>query len=98
MTELETFESIVQDDPELFIYEDGTADFEVIDEQDIDTRRWYTTVQVIVRAPSGKLYAFTWGRGLTECQENDTDVYGAYEVEKRVRTVEVTEYVKAGKA
>lgn len=45
----------------------------IVQEQQLDTRRWVSVHEVIFRAPDdGKLYAVAYQQGLTESQD-DTD-------------------------
>jgi hypothetical protein len=68
-------------------------DFETIEEQEGEGRRWSSTDTVIVKhIPTGKFYSVYWERGLTEMQENYFEAQEAKEVNKVTKTVEVTSY------
>jgi hypothetical protein len=56
--------------------------------------RWYEYIQVVTQGPSGQLYGWEYGQGLTEVQEND---FYSIEPPVKLRAIEkvitVTEYV-----
>lgn len=46
------------------------AGFETVHVEEGDEGRWQRTMHVVTRGPSGKHYAWTWSRGLTESQDS----------------------------
>ena len=67
--------------------------FSIVDTQlDNELHRWTRTVNTIFEV-KGRLFALEWEQGLTE--DCDDEFYNQpYEVEKKEKTVVVTEYVK----
>ena len=60
-----------------------------IDEEDLGSGRWTEVVRTIVKRDSdGKLFAFTWQRGLTEYQEHEFYDCKLVEVERKTKTIE----------
>jgi hypothetical protein len=54
----------------------GSDDVEILQDEQIETRRWYSVHEVVFRAPDdGKTWAVTYEQGLTEHQE-DHDLWG----------------------
>ncbi len=71
---------------------DIDADVEMITQDEGEHHRWTQDVSTIFKFED-KYYCLDWDRGLTECQENS--FYNQpYEVEKEVKTIEVTNWKK----
>lgn len=70
-----------------------TEEYTQVWEEDLGSGRWTEVVRTIVKRDSdGKLFAFTWQRGLTEYQENE--FYGCELVEVEVKTKTVEYYAE----
>lgn len=71
---------------------DIEADVEMVTQEEGDQHRWTQDVSTIFKFED-KFYCLDWDRGLTECQENSF-YYQPYQVEKEVKTVEITTWKK----
>jgi hypothetical protein len=47
------------------------AGFVTVSEEEGDESRWQRWMHMVTRGPSGKHYAWTWRRGLTESQDSE---------------------------
>ena len=68
------------------------ANVEMVTQEEGDQHRWTQDVSTIFKFEN-KYYCLNWDRGLTECQEN-TFYYQPYQVEKEVKTIEITTWKK----
>ena len=68
------------------------ADVEMVTQEEGDQHRWTQDVSTIFKFEN-KYYCLNWDRGLTECQEN-AFYYQPYQVEKEVKTIEITAWKK----
>ncbi|AMT71949.1 hypothetical protein [Mycobacteroides immunogenum] len=97
MTEIDQLVAIIEDSGDEIRHGeiDGFVHVATIRHED---RRWSYTSEEIVRAPSGRLYAFLNENGLTERQDDgygpEFHDYTVYEVEAVTEFVERTRYVK----
>ena len=71
---------------------DVDADVEMITQEEGEQHRWTQDVSTIFEF-EGKYYSLDWDRGLTEFQENGFYTQ-PYQVEKEVKTIEVTNWKK----
>ncbi|SKU46684.1 Uncharacterised protein [Mycobacteroides abscessus subsp. abscessus] len=98
MAEIDDLKEILTEDSWALSYKGAECDgFEVVHVKQGEDRRWSRTNLVVVRAPSGKHYAYDYEQGLTEYQ--DVDAFGdgnpkPYEVIPVEKTVTITNYVK----
>jgi hypothetical protein len=97
--EFEKLKAILKSDPSVvreLAWQEEVEGFEGVDEAIRDSGRWVQYIQTIVKGPSGALYAFDWGKGLTENQ--DDEYYNAadslVEVEAKDVVTTVRKYVK----
>lgn len=97
MTELEQLIKILEDSGDSIAPGDIDGFVHVASIRHPD-RRWSYTSEEIMRAPSGRLYAFLNENGLTERQDDgygpEFHDYTVYEVEAVTEFVERTRYVK----
>ncbi|WP_100485594.1 hypothetical protein [Mycobacteroides abscessus] len=101
MTELEQLVKILEDSGDAIAPGDIDGFVHVASIHHPD-RRWSYTSEEVMRAPSGRLYAFLNEHGLTECQDDgygpEFHDYTVYEVEAVTEFVERTRYVKVEQA
>ena len=82
---------LTEDEVQEIIWDDHD-NFETIEENEGEDRRWTRTNTVVVKhLPSGKYYMLEYEQGLTEMQENLYEAQEAYEVKKVTRTVPAKE-------
>lgn len=69
--------------------------YETIHSETSDSGRWMEYIQEVTRLPDGRLFSWTWARGLTEMQENEAPgEYGSIDlVEMEPKEITVTTYV-----
>jgi hypothetical protein len=83
---------LTEHEVKMIVWEDHD-DFETIEEQEGEARRWSSTdTRIVKHIPTGKLYSVYFENGLTEMQENEYEAQDAPEVKKVTKTVEVTSY------
>lgn len=74
-------------------FDNGNDDF--VEEIEGEEHRWYREIKQIIKIED-RYFELNWGRGLTECQENEYFADEIYEVEPKKEIIEVTKYVRKG--
>lgn len=82
--------SFTEEELEDLAWCDVDADVEMITQEEGKQHRWTQDVSTIFEF-EGKYYSLDWDRGLTENQENGFYTQ-PYQVEKEVKTIEVTNW------
>ena len=70
--------------------------FEMVSEEEGDQRRWSQVITRVIKDDEGKLWQYSYGRGLTEYQEDEwsgaADSLRQVEKHEETKTVVVTSY------